>query len=163
MSYALQYLIIFSVALGGALLTTPGAKWVAHRLGVVDMPSARKIHISPIPLLGGLAIYAAFILAIVIGGNLGHPADNYTPWQLVGIFVGATVVALFGAWDDKYGLRPRIKLVGQVLAALALIATGLRVEFLHNDILDYTITILWVVGICNAMNLMDNMTGWPVG
>jgi UDP-GlcNAc:undecaprenyl-phosphate GlcNAc-1-phosphate transferase len=66
-------------------------------------------------------------------------------------------------WDDKYGLRPRAKLVGQVLGALALIATGVRIEFLHNDILDYTLTIFWVVGICNAINLMDNMNGLAGG
>ncbi|PZR98492.1 MAG: undecaprenyl/decaprenyl-phosphate alpha-N-acetylglucosaminyl 1-phosphate transferase, partial [Candidatus Chloroheliales bacterium] len=163
MSYALQYLLIFSVALGGAMLATPGAKWVAHRLGVVDTPNARKIHLSPIPLLGGLAIYAGFIAAVAIGGNLGRSAENYSPWQAVGILIGATVVALFGMWDDKYGLRPRVKLVGQVLGALALIATGVRVEFLHNDILDYALTIFWVVGICNAINLMDNMNGLAGG
>ncbi len=163
MSYPLQYLLIFSVALGGALLATPGAKWVAHRLGVVDMPNARKIHLNPIPLLGGLAIYVGFIIAVAVGGNLGRAAENYSPWQAVGILVGATVVALFGAWDDKYGLGPRAKLVGEALGALALIATGISVEFLHNDILDYAVTILWVVGICNAINLMDNMNGLAGG
>ncbi len=163
MSYIVQYLVIFSVALVGALLATPGAKWVAHRLGVVDMPNARKIHLNPIPLLGGLAIYIGFIVAVAVFGNLGRAAENYSPWQAIGILVGATIVALFGMWDDKYGLRPRAKLVGQVLGALALLATGVRIEFLHNDILDYALTIFWVVGICNALNLMDNMNGLAAG
>jgi UDP-GlcNAc:undecaprenyl-phosphate GlcNAc-1-phosphate transferase len=130
---------------------------VARRYNVLDAPSARKIHASPVPLLGGAAIYLAVILGLVLFGNLEYVQ------QMASILIGATMMSMLGVWDDKWGLRPLAKLLGQICAASLLYFTGVSVAFLHNDLLNYVATVLWVVTITNALNLMDNMDGLAGG
>jgi len=157
------YILIFFAALFVSLAGTPLARRSAVHLGVVDMPSARKVHASPIPLLGGAAVYLGFVLALLLFRDVlalpGHVE------QLGGILGGATIVALFGFWDDSRGkrMRPLVKLVGQLLAVTVLIASGIRVEFLHYTVPNLLITVLWVVGITNALNFLDNMDGLSSG
>jgi len=150
-------MLIFAAALAFAVGGTPVARWVAARTDTVDRPSGRKLHLEPIPLLGGVAIYAAFILALLLFG------DRFYISQLVGIFVGATLVSFLGIWDDRQTIRPLLKLAGQTLAALALIATGVRVNLFPGTALDIVITLVWVIGITNALNLLDNMDGLSGG
>lgn len=151
------YLLIFAAALAFAVGGTPVARWVAARTGTVDRPAGHKLHLEPIPLLGGAAIYAAFILALLLFGD-----QFYIP-QLVGIFIGATLVSFLGIWDDRQSISPLLKLAGQTLAALTLVATGIRVDLFPGTTLDIVITLLWVVGITNALNLLDNMDGLSGG
>jgi len=148
--------IIFVAALVLAVAGTPVARRIAVRLGFMDAPSARKVHTAPMPLLGGLAIYAAFILALLL-------TDQFYVSQLVGILIGATLVSFLGVWDDRMGLGPLLKLAGQFLAALVLIATGVKVDLLPYPYVDELITVFWVVGITNALNLVDNMDGLSSG
>jgi UDP-GlcNAc:undecaprenyl-phosphate GlcNAc-1-phosphate transferase len=150
-------LLIFAAALAFAVGGTPLARYVAARVGIVDQPNARKIHVNPIPLLGGAAIYAAFILALMLFG------DRFYVSQLIGILLGATLVSFLGIWDDRQGMRPLLKLAGQVLASLILVASGVRVLLFGNVWLDAGLTIFWVVGITNAFNLLDNMDGLSGG
>ncbi len=152
------YMLIFASALALAIGGTPIARKLAPRLGVMDQPSARKIHTRPMPRLGGVAIYLAFILALLIF------EDRHYISQLVGILTGATLISFCGIWDDRWGLRPLLKLgVGQPLAALILIASGVRVSFLHQPLLNILVTVFWVVGITSALNLLDNMDGLSAG
>jgi len=152
------YMLIFASALALAIGSTPLARKLAPRLGVMDQPSARKIHTRPMPRLGGAAIYLAFILALLIFEDRAYIS------QLVGILTGATLISFCGIWDDRWGLRPLLKLgVGQPLAALILIASGIRVSFLHHPLLNILVTIFWVVGITSALNLLDNMDGLSAG
>lgn len=151
------YMLIFAAALAFAVGGTPVARWVAARADIVDRPSGRKLHLEPIPLLGGAAIYAAFILALLLFG------DRFYIPQLVGIFIGATLVSFLGVWDDRQTISPLLKLAGQTLAALVLIATGVRVELFPGVVWDTLVTLLWVVGITNALNLLDNMDGLSGG
>lgn len=141
------------LALGG----TPLARQMAFRLDVVDHPNARKVHVKPTPLLGGIAIYAAFMLALIFLG------DRVYISQLVGIFVGASFVSFLGLIDDKRGMSPLIKLCGQIAAAIILIVSGVYVVAVPWPWMNYLITIVWVVGITNAMNLLDNMDGLSSG
>jgi len=152
-----QYMLIFVSALVIAIGGTPLARWLAPRLGMVDRPSARKIHIRPMPRLGGVAIYLAFIVAIFLVEKAFYIS------QLFSILVGASLVSFMGIWDDKWGLRPLVKLTGQVLAALLLFFTGVRVQVFHSEPANLAIHLLWVVGITNAMNLLDNMDGLSSG
>ncbi|MCL5256938.1 MAG: undecaprenyl/decaprenyl-phosphate alpha-N-acetylglucosaminyl 1-phosphate transferase [Chloroflexi bacterium] len=152
-----QYLLIVVAALIFSVAGTPLAKRVAVKLGVVDLPGVRKVHSVPVPLLGGAAMYLAFILAVLFFGELFYVQ------QIVGILLGATLVSFLGIWDDKWGLRPVIKLLGQVAAALILVVSGVQVGFLHVPALNIAVTVLWVVGITNAMNLLDNMDGLSGG
>ena len=150
-------MLIFVVSLGLAVIVTPVAKGLARRLGVIDAPSARKIHANPVPLLGGVGIYLGVTASLLFLGEFGYVQE------VAVILLGATLMSMLGVWDDKWGLRPLIKLVGQVGAASLLFFGGVRVEFLHADVLNYLATVGWVVAITNALNLMDNMDGLAGG
>lgn len=149
--------LVFLTALLFAVSATPIARRVALLLGIMDLPSPRKVHARPIPLLGGVAIYAACVVALGLFGG------QFYVEQLIGIFLGATWVSFLGIWDDWRGVTPLLKLAGQLLAALLLIATGVQVEFLHQPILNVILSAFWLVGITNALNLLDNMDGLTGG
>lgn len=151
------YMLIFASALAMAIGGTPVIRRLALRLGILDQPNARKIHVNPIPLLGGLAIYGAFIVALLLFGN------RYRLNELVGILVGASLMSFLGVWDDRRGLSPLFKLVGQFLAASILVLTKVRVGTFPWELLNVAVTLLWVVVITNAMNLLDNMDGLSGG
>ncbi|MCC6166432.1 MAG: undecaprenyl/decaprenyl-phosphate alpha-N-acetylglucosaminyl 1-phosphate transferase [Caldilineaceae bacterium] len=150
------YLLLAFSALILAIGVTPLARQVALRLGVIDNPGARKIHAAPVPLLGGAAIYVSFLLVLIFFGN------RFYVHQFVGIFVGATLMSLMGVVDDRWGLGSYAKLAGQLVAAGVLVYTGVSVQ-LFGGWLDVALTLLWVVGITNAMNLLDNMDGLSGG
>lgn len=150
------YMLMAASALLLAVGGTPLMRRVALRYGVVDQPNARKIHANPVPLLGGAAIYLAFILALLFAG------DQFYVSEVVGIFTGATLMSLMGVLDDRWGLGSYIKLAGQILAAVILIYSGVQVHLFGNWV-DMAITVMWVVGITNAMNLLDNMDGLSGG
>lgn len=136
---------------------TPLVRGAAQRLGVIDQPAERKFHRSPIPLLGGVAIYAGVIGALFFFG------DRFYVNQLAGIVLGATWVSFFGLWDDRWGLSPLLKLLTHVVAALILVVSGVQVLLPIPWPANLLITIVWVVGITNAFNLLDNMDGLSGG
>lgn len=150
------YLLMAASALMLAIGSTPVMRLVALRFGVIDRPAARKIHANPVPLLGGAAIYIAFIIVLLLLGDRRYVSE------VVGIFIGATLVSLMGVVDDRWGLGSYIKLVGQLVAACILIYSGVQVS-IWGDWRDIVVTIGWVVGITNAMNLLDNMDGLSGG
>jgi UDP-GlcNAc:undecaprenyl-phosphate GlcNAc-1-phosphate transferase len=151
------YVLILISALLLAIGATPVARLAAQRLGLMAQPAPRKQHLVPTPLLGGVAIYLAFIVALILLG------DRFYVHQVTGIFLGATLVSFLGLWDDRRGLSPWIKLAGQALAAGVLLLTDVRITFLPWTWLNVIATLLWVVGITNAMNLLDNMDGLSGG
>jgi UDP-GlcNAc:undecaprenyl-phosphate GlcNAc-1-phosphate transferase len=151
------YILILASALIIAVGVTPLVKRLAHRTGMLDKPSARKQHTVPTPLLGGLAIYLGVIIALIILGNRFYVS------QIIGIFVGATLVSFLGLWDDRRGLSPWVKLAGQFLAAGIVAMTDVRIVLSPYDALNIALTMLWVVAITNAMNLLDNMDGLSGG
>jgi len=153
----INLILIFASALILALGATPVIRRVASRLGIVDRPDARRVHLAPVPLLGGIAIYAGFIVALLLFG------EGWVVSQAIGILVGATIVSFLGIWDDRWGVRPVLKLSGQATAAGILIISGVQVSFLPHPILNIAVTLLWIVGITNALNLLDNMDGLSGG
>ncbi len=156
------YLAVFAVALCGALLVTPLARRAALRYDIVDRPGGRKAHAAPMPYLGGLAIYVAF-LVFLVGALLDQRAGGTPAWQGVGIVAGATLMVGFGLVDDRYSLPPLLKMAGQLLAAVLLYVSGVHFHFNHFPWLDAPVSIIWVVGMTNAFNLLDNMDGLSVG
>lgn len=152
-----QTLLIFFTALTFSMLGTPLARRLALHTGVVDAPAARKLHSAPVPLLGGAAIYGAFVLALIIFG------DRFYIRELIGILLGATLISLFGLADDRWGLSSYLKLGGQLVAGCMLIIGGAQVQLFAQPWLNWAITLLWVVGITNALNLLDNMDGLSGG
>ncbi len=151
------FLLIFAGALALAISGTPLVRRVALRLGIIDQPNARKIHVNPIPLLGGVAIYGAFVAALLLFGN------RFGLEELMSILVGASLMSFLGLWDDRRSLSPFLKLIGQFLAASILVVTGVRVGTFPWEMVNVIITLAWVVVITNAMNLLDNMDGLSGG
>lgn len=151
------YVLILVSAMVLAFSMTPLAQRTARRIGMVDQPSARKQHTMPTPLLGGAAIYLAVIVALILLG------DRFYVNQVVGIFLGATLVSFMGLWDDRWGLSPWFKLAVQFVAAGILALTDVRISLFPWPALNIAVTLLWVVGITNAMNLLDNMDGLSGG
>lgn len=150
-------ILIFLAALFLAIGATPLARRVAIALGILDQPTTRKVHTSPMPLLGGVAIYLAFLAALFLF------SDAFYVNQVIGILLGATWVSFLGIWDDWRTLRPLVKLGGQLFAIAILILTGVQVEFLRNPFLNLFITAAWMLGITNAVNFLDNMDGLSGG
>jgi UDP-GlcNAc:undecaprenyl-phosphate/decaprenyl-phosphate GlcNAc-1-phosphate transferase len=146
------YMLIFASALAMAVGGTPLVRRIALRLGVTDQPNARKIHVNPIPLLGGVAIYGAFIAALLIFGN------RFRLQELLSILIGASLMSFLGLWDDRRGLSPLLKLIGQFL-----VLTGVHIGTFPWEAVNIVVTLGWVVVITNAMNLLDNMDGLSGG
>ena len=146
-----------------ALLITPVVKRFAIAVGAVDSPDARKVHVRIMPRLGGLAIYIAFM----IGYFILQPSSPYATHILVGGFV----IILTGALDDRFQLNARLKLMGQIVAAVIVLNGGIRIEFINLPFdqqlylgwWSVPLTFLWVIGITNAVNLIDGLDGLAAG
>jgi UDP-GlcNAc:undecaprenyl-phosphate GlcNAc-1-phosphate transferase len=140
-----------------AFIATPVIGRVAYRTGFVDEPKPHKMHVRPMPLLGGLAIYLALCVAL-------FRVDFSTEWvSMAAVAVGATMLMLVGLWDDRRGMAPRAKLLAQVAAAVLVTAAGVRVEITPWPAVNIAVSLFWFVGITNAINLMDNMDGLAAG
>jgi UDP-GlcNAc:undecaprenyl-phosphate GlcNAc-1-phosphate transferase len=138
------------------MVVMPFTKRMAIRLGFIDHPDERKVHTSPLPRIGGVAIYLGCIFALLL-------SDRFFMSQLVSIMIGATLVSFLGIWDDYQTLKPVIKLCGQTLAGIILIYSGIKVSFLPYEVMNIIATLTWVVIITNALNLLDNMDGLSGG
>jgi len=151
------YVLIFASSLAVAAGVVPLLRRLAPRLGLMDQPSARKVHTTPMPRAGGVAIFAAFIVALILFENAFNLA------QVVSILLGATLMSFMGLWDDRRALPAWVKLIGQVIAAGILVVSGVQISILPWFALNVLATLVWVVGITNAMNLLDNMDGLSAG
>jgi UDP-GlcNAc:undecaprenyl-phosphate/decaprenyl-phosphate GlcNAc-1-phosphate transferase len=158
-------LLAFFIALFASMTLTVPVRAFALRVGMVDLPGPRKVHLQPIPLLGGVAIYGGVLLSALILFN--GPARE----QIEGILVGATLIAVVGILDDRGLLHHQIKLfVGMPLAAVILLLSGIHAQvfsvFLGGSAgasLDAALTILWVVGITASFSILDHMDGLCAG
>lgn len=180
----LIYPYLFLLTLSLSLLFVPYARRLALKLRVIDMPHERKVHEGVRPRLGGLAIYAAFmlVLALQLGGffafkqaswfrehfsMLAAQAEMLTrTLPMLGIILlGATIMTVLGFIDDRRGIgfSYKIKFAAQFLAAAILLLGGIHTTFLPAPWMNYLVTIFWVVGITNAFNLLDNMDGLAAG
>ena len=158
-------LLAFLIALLASLTLTVPVRAFALRVGMVDRPGPRKVHLQPIPLLGGLAIYAGVALSVLF--LVQGPARE----QVWGILIGATLIAAVGIADDRGLLHHQIKLfVGMPLAAVILLLSGVRAQIFSSaiggrtgDLLDAGLTIFWVVGITASFSILDHMDGLCAG
>ena len=154
----LQSIAAFGVAATVSLVLTPLAIRAALRLGVLDRPGDHKSHATPTPYLGGVAIVLAVTLAI-LGAAVLRGEELATLTQLLGLLGIAVGMSLTGLVDDLRGLPVTLRFGLQVAAALGLWALGIRVTLTGMTAVDLPLTVLWTVGITNAMNLLDNMDG----
>ena len=169
----LSFLGLVSTALITALLisfvATPVVKSLAQKVGAVDVPKdGRRMHDHPIPRMGGLAIFLGFTLAVLVFADLTR--------QLQGMLLGAVIIVVLGIFDDIYALRASFKFVVQIIAALvAVLYGGNVISVLSNPNifssnpwwvlgpLSIPVTVLWIVAITNAVNLIDGLDGLAVG
>lgn len=151
-----------------SLIFTPVVRSLARRLRVVDSPGSRKIHSTPIPLLGGCAIFVATLVATAACLSHGSDKADLSRWLLVTF--GAILTLAVGIWDDARGMRARRKLLFQIIIAGVLVAGGLRIGGIALDEprllfggLSAPLTIVWIVAIMNAWNLIDGLDGLAAG
>lgn len=161
-----NYFIAFFSALIVSFMVTPLARKLAIRVGALDIPKdARKIHKNPIPYFGGIAIYVAIIACMYV--FMPHSETN------ISIMIGATIIVLTGIVDDMYGMPAKIKLIMQIIAAAVAIKGGVKIHFITNPLsatgmsllrdLTIPITLFWIVGITNTINLIDGLDGLASG
>ncbi|MCP4263605.1 MAG: undecaprenyl/decaprenyl-phosphate alpha-N-acetylglucosaminyl 1-phosphate transferase [Planctomycetes bacterium] len=170
------YLLVY---LGSALLTlliTPVVIWLAHRLSIADVPGARHMHTKPISHIGGVAIFLSMmsltICVLFLSNVIGDAFRNILPKVIV-LLSAATFIFFTGLIDDikTNGLRARIKLLAQMVAAIAVCTVGIRIKSvvvidwftLDFDWFSWPLTLLWIVGITNAVNLSDGLDGLAAG
>ena len=147
-----------------SILLTPLVIKLAFRIGAVDRPNYRKVHASIMPRIGGLAIFGAFL----IGYLILRPEDEHA----TGILIGALIIIIVGFLDDMLEITAKAKLAGQLAAAIVVVTWGgLQIEFINLPFLgqfdfgylSIPITILWIIGITNAINLIDGLDGLAAG
>lgn len=164
----LKYVVGFFGAFALSLALTPLLREAARRVGMVDKPDARRINKTPIPRGGGLAIFLAFHAVIIgLAGLFGAPLSQEfsTHWHCH-FLLASSLLVVIGLLDDKIGLRPAVKLFGQVAVALILYWSGVHVGGIvvaFPPWLDCFVTVFWIVGAVNAFNLIDGMDGLATG
>jgi UDP-GlcNAc:undecaprenyl-phosphate GlcNAc-1-phosphate transferase len=154
-------LALFILAFIISAFLTPLFRKIAIKTHFIDTPTGQlKKHTAPVPYLGGLAIYFAFLLVLMIA---------IVKFQLIGelpglaLLVGATIMALLGLVDDLFSLTPLVKFLVQTLAATLIVGFGIRMKFISITPISWILSIIWIVGITNALNIIDIMDGLAGG
>jgi len=156
----LQYILIAAGAFVLSIIFVPVAMKVAHHFGILDRPITHlKKHDRPTPYLGGVAIYLAFLIPVIVGKLIMHQTFH----GIIGIIFAATIIVIMGIIDDAKNLSPYPKLAVQLITAVILICVNMRIRFMDNSILNIILTVIWVVGVTNAMNIIDIMDGLAGG
>lgn len=170
LGYPILYVIAFVLAFLISFFMTPVAKKIAFKVGAIAKPRKRDMHKKPIPRMGGIAIFAGFIITFLIV-IWKMPLVNIR--QVVGIILGCTTIFILGCFDDVYELGAKLKFIIQILAAAIVAICGVRIDFFsipflsssqfYTDFFSIPATILWIVGITNAVNLIDGLDGLAAG
>jgi len=173
---ALPYIISFVGALGGSILLTPHVKNLSIHFGTIDVPDSRKVHKIPMPRWGGLAIASGVFLSALFSFFLFRQLQLYldlrTQRYLLGLSIGGFLMMVLGMVDDRFNLPAKIKLLGQIVISIILIKFGIAITFLTipgmglvylPPWLSWVVSLLWIVGITNAINLLDGLDGLLAG
>ena len=164
----LKIVLALAIAFAAAFATTPPVKAFAVKVGAIDVPKdARRIHKHPIPRMGGLAIFIGFIIAVLLFAEVDV--------QLRGILIGCVIIVAAGAIDDIIAMKWWVKLLAELVAAVVAVAHGVVIEVLFNPnifsenaslllgYLSIPVTVFWIIGITNAVNLIDGLDGLACG
>jgi UDP-GlcNAc:undecaprenyl-phosphate GlcNAc-1-phosphate transferase len=168
------YVAAFVIAIVVTFAVTPLIKWLAFRLRVVAIPTDRSMHDKPMPLLGGAAMLIGFLAAMGVAWATGaFPAMFENPSSIVGVVVGAVILCAVGTLDDVRDVSAPAKTAGIVLAASIMYLLGVTMLYFRPPFLDQLvvvpddlaplITVLWVLGMANAVNLIDGLDGLAAG
>lgn len=169
----LIYLIMFmafAVAFGFTYISLPLARRVAKKIGAIDFPdSARRMHKQPTPRLGGLAVFLGFLVSVLCFCEITR--------ELIALLCGAVIIAILGIFDDSRGLSAKFKFCVQIIASLVVIYVGdIKIDIFTNpnifsnekflvlsDWVSVPVSVLWIVAITNAVNLIDGLDGLAAG
>lgn len=171
--------IAFLIAFITAYVITPYTIRLARRLGAVDIPSDRRVNKKPMPRLGGIAVISGFLISTIylvitmtVESKINFMEDSLNR-KLLGFFLGAIILGITCFIDDVKNIKPLVKLVGQTLAAIAIASSGILINNFNipfkensvvlNEIFSYILTIGWIIGITNAINLIDGLDGLSSG
>ncbi len=170
--------IAFTIAFVTSFMATPYTIRIAKKLGAVDTPKdQRRINKIVMPRLGGLAVILGFLVSVIyllavmlIEKNINLEADNLY-LKLIGFFVGAVIIGLTCFYDDVKGVKALVKLTAQIISAIVVVCCGIRIDridvaFIDNFFPEWAYNILtvgWIVGITNALNLIDGLDGLSTG
>jgi len=151
----LRWFYIFLISMAAVFLLAPLSALLAVRIGALDLPDARKVHTAPVPRIGGLAVYLAFMAAVLRNQQFSR--------EVYGIMLGGTIVFVLGFFDDWKCLSARTRLFWQCVAALTVTFFGLHLSFPlklpFGQFISKALSVLWLVGIINAFNFMDGIDG----
>lgn len=155
-------LFLLTVSFLITLILIPIFIWGSRKFGFVDYPNFRKVHVKPIPYLGGVAI----LISMVIGIMIARPIEA----EYKSIIIGGIIIVIVGIIDDKYDLRPSLKLVGQILAGSIPIYYGIVIDHITPfgisidfGMMTIPITMIWMIAIINAINIIDGLDGLATG
>lgn len=166
--------IAFLLAFITAFVGTPYTIKLAKKLGTIDMPNDRRVNKVPVPRLGGIAVICGFLVAaiylIITMSVEGHfdlnDPENYK-MKLLGFLLGIIIIAVAGLLDDIKDLKPWVKLIAQILAAVVIYVFGIRIDSINEIPLHPAISVIltlgWIIGITNAVNLIDGLDGLSSG
>ncbi len=166
-----SYVALFTGALILSFLLAFPVRRFALWANVVDKPEKRKMHQIPIPLMGGVGIFVSFTVMSLAALLLRQDLRTVAPGPWFGLMMGALLILILGIYDDVKGLTPRQKFAGQALAAIMVVSTGTGMQLLTNPLGDSfeigwlggPLAVLWIVGVINAVNLIDGLDGLAVG
>ena len=173
--------IAFLLAFVTAFVVTPYTIRLAKKVGAIDNPEKRRINEEPIPRLGGIAVIIGFLLSCTYLLIIMTLEKTFFPFgeeqyfhKLMGLLIGIIVLAVFCFIDDVKGLPAIVKLIGQIIAAIIVVSFGIQIDNINipfleqtlninNNIYIYILSICWIVGITNAINLIDGLDGLSSG
>lgn len=176
-----EYIIPFAIALVVSFFSCPIAKKIAVRLNAIDVPKDdRRMHKKPVPLMGGLAVIAGFLVSVLYIFIVYEPVelltwlDSIDPKKVYGFFIGMLIIIVMGVVDDIHPLTSKVKFPIQLIAAAIVVLTGTKIKFITisisdiryvsvDDTLSIILSILWIAGITNAINLIDGLDGLSAG
>lgn len=165
----LKYALVLATSAVFALIATPAVRRIAICVGAIDLPGGRRIHAQPTPRFGGLAVYVAFLLALILGCEI-DPYISNSVWGadqgLAAVVLAATGIMAVGLIDDRRPVRPLIKLSAEIAAALVVVAAGWRIgSALHLNLgwFGAVATVVWIVAVVNAVNMIDGLDGLAAG
>lgn len=173
MIFSNKIFVLFALAVAFlvSFAATPMVMSLAHKVNAIDVPKdKRRVHKKPTPLIGGLAIFYGFIVSVLCFAELDR--------ETVGILIGCTIIVTVGIIDDITDMKAIVKLLCQIIAALIVVYSGVRIEQFANPFARFiggppyicmnywvsvAVTVFWITGICNAVNLIDGLDGLAVG
>ena len=172
--------IAFLLAFITTFVVTPHTMRLAKKVGAIDIPNDRRVNKKPMPRLGGLAVIAGFFVSTIyllittqLEGKIDLFGEEDYYINLIGFVVGIIILGVVCYIDDVKGIPSYVKLAAQIISAIIVVACGIRIDFISipftegkiviSGIASYIITVCWIVGITNAINLIDGLDGLSSG